>query len=339
MKSTSKEIPLIIMLIFNKIQASLSTNFNEKARTLRGLRFFDDHKKFQEPSCQGWCRIFGLDDCFAARVRCTLDQNKQDRFEVTENMIVLCFMLEGQVETNSPGIQPLKIAKGLHNIFYMPSISGDFVCPCGHYDAFYVSMPLALFQSYLPNTQALFNSFHQKVGQGNITFLRQRHAPITHKIYGIIDDICNYKSDKKFQNLFIKAKIIELVSAQLEQLCTTKPVTPLNKQLMDKMYVVRDFIKNHIGEYYSLKALAKKARTNEHTLKKEFKRLFGKTVFEFWGEAKMEKAQTMLLTNDKSINQISEIIGYKNPQHFSTAFKKTFKMSPSDFRKNNTQNN
>lgn len=327
------------MLGTNKIKISFARNFSKKVRSSRGLCFFDDFKKFREPSCHGCCRTIGFEDFFAARIRCTLERDKQDHFEITGNMVVLCFMLEGQVETNTPQIQPIKIKKGLHNICYMPSVSGNFVCPCGRYDAFYVGMPLALFRDYLPDTQILFNDFNQKVGQGNITFLRKNHAHITHKIYRIIDDICGSKKDKQFQKLFIKAKIIELVSAQLEQLCAPSAVPPLNKKVMDKMYIVRDFIKSHIGEYYSLKALAKKAGTNEHTLKKEFKLLFGKTVFEFWSDAKMNEAQTMLLTSDKSIQQISNIIGYKNPQHFSTAFKKTFKMSPSDFRKNNEQNN
>ncbi|MEE9362234.1 MAG: helix-turn-helix domain-containing protein [Cellulophaga sp.] len=43
----------------------------------------------------------------------------------------------------------------------------------------------------------------------------------------------------------------------------------------------------------------------------------------------MEEAKKMLLEQNLSINEISDRIGYKNPQHFSTAFKRKFGMIPS----------
>lgn len=326
------------MLGINNIQINLAENFSKKASSSRSSCFFDDRKEIQDLTTHGCCRTIGLADFCVTRIRCTLERKKQDRFKVSENMVVLCFVLDGEVETNTPGMGSIKIGKGLHNICYMPSISGELRCPCGHFDAFYVGMPLVLFKSYLPNLPLTFNNFNQKTKGNKFAFLRKEHAHISHKIYRIIDDICTYKTDKQFQNLFIKAKIIELVSAQLEQLCTLpSAVSPINKETIDKMYIVRNFILNHLGDYYSLKDLAKKAGTNEHTLKKEFKKLFGETVFGFWSDAKMEKAQTMLLLDNKSINQVSEAVGYKNPQHFSTAFKKKFNMTPSIFKKINKQ--
>ncbi len=42
----------------------------------------------------------------------------------------------------------------------------------------------------------------------------------------------------------------------------------------------------------------------------------------------MEKAKNILLNNKISVSEVSEIIDYKNPQHFSSAFKKKFGISP-----------
>jgi AraC-like DNA-binding protein len=46
----------------------------------------------------------------------------------------------------------------------------------------------------------------------------------------------------------------------------------------------------------------------------------------------MERAKYLLMDSGKSISEVSDEIGYKNPQHFTVAFKKKFGLSPKNFK-------
>ncbi|WP_423738674.1 helix-turn-helix domain-containing protein [Chryseobacterium pyrolae] len=53
-------------------------------------------------------------------------------------------------------------------------------------------------------------------------------------------------------------------------------------------------------------------------------RTFGMTVFGFLNTLKMEEFRKMILEKEMSIGEVSDVVGYKNRRHFSTAFKKKF---------------
>ena len=80
--------------------------------------------------------------------------------------------------------------------------------------------------------------------------------------------------------------------------------------------------------------LARQAGTNEFTLKKRFKEIFGTTVFGYWNNLKMEKARHMLLHEDVPVSLVAEKTGYKNQPHFSTAFKKKYGIFPGKLKGN-----
>jgi AraC-like DNA-binding protein len=60
-----------------------------------------------------------------------------------------------------------------------------------------------------------------------------------------------------------------------------------------------------------------------------FKKLFGRSIFEFISDKRMELAMNLLRERNLSVMEISRTLGYKNPNHFSAAFKKKFNMTPS----------
>ena len=134
--------------------------------------------------------------------------------------------------------------------------------------------------------------------------------------------------------MFIEAKVIELLMLQLEQISANACDTFCNLKKVDveKMYAVKEIILKNIVTPISLIDLAQQVGTNEFTLKKGFKEVFGTTVFGFWNDLKMQESKTLLFEQKLSVSEVSARIGYKNPQHFSTAFKKYFGISPSQLR-------
>lgn len=314
---------------FNIDKTLLPTYRNES------LSYKEEVFAIDRPGQKGNLRRIQLDEFYLEKLELMLQKDVELSFTFSQDQVCLCFMLEGTFQIQSNGCPLKRLNPGTHNICHFTTAKGSAKCPCGAYDLLYIKLPLETFKSFSPENQPLFQKFIQLIQKQKDCVLRVEPAYIKPQIYRIIRDIAHYEGSDHFRKIYIKAKIIELISLQFEQLCghcTTEH--PLNKEDSEKMYRVRDFILANLGEYRSLVELAKMVGTNEYTLKKEFKALFGDTVFGFWQQLKMEKAQEMLLENEKAIKEISEIIGYKNPQHFSTAFKRQFKITPTQFRKN-----
>ncbi|MDU5326429.1 helix-turn-helix domain-containing protein [Campylobacter ureolyticus] len=82
-----------------------------------------------------------------------------------------------------------------------------------------------------------------------------------------------------------------------------------------------------------MKQLAKLCATNESKLKKDFKTHYGVTIYEMILNQKMKIAKELLKNKEISINEASNLVGYKNTSLFSRAFKESFGSSPMEHRK------
>lgn len=170
--------------------------------------------------------------------------------------------------------------------------------------------------------------------KGKSGLLAKSHHPVSHKMYQIVDEIMNCERTGIFKRMFLEAKVIELLLLQLEQFTDNSFLnTSIKKVDVDKIYAVREFILQNLDAACSLIDLAHKVGTNDFILKKGFKELFGTTVFAFWNNAKMEQAKQLLTEQNMTVSEVSRQIGYKNPRHFSAAFKRQFGILPSQFKK------
>ncbi|MEM1320469.1 MAG: AraC family transcriptional regulator, partial [Bacteroidota bacterium] len=158
--------------------------------------------------------------------------------------------------------------------------------------------------------------------------------PITPEMHWLIQEILNCKRKGLYKRFFLEAKVTELLLLQLEQISAFKHsnVQSLRKSDVERMYAVKDYLSGHLDEPCTLPELAQLFGTNEYSLKKGFKAVFGTTVFNYWTAVKMNFAKQMLLDENRPISEVADRIGYKNPQHFTTAFKKRFGYPPSHIR-------
>src|SRR5690606_36936688 len=74
--------------------------------------------------------------------------------------------------------------------------------------------------------------------------------------------------------------------------------------------------------------LAHAVGTNEATLKKHFKAVYGTTVFGYLTARRMELAKALLLSKELKVAAVAQEVGYKYASHFTTAFRKHFGVLP-----------
>lgn len=285
------------------------------------------------PNFKGEYSIAKLEAVRLVYVQAKVLEEMHVPIEIKEDRVLLYFCLEGSFSASSDVFKKFSFVAATHNVLYTHPLKANFHFLPGKYEAFYITLPFADFNIYFPESESVFENFHRQMKAGYFSMLRENPGILNSQIFRVIREIREFKKDTDFRDIFLKGKLMELLSIQLEELCSLSDDTvPVRKDILEKIYSVRDFISENPEKNYSLNELAQKAGTNEYTLKSEFKKLFGTTVFRFRNDLKMEKAMEMLRKREKTIAEISERIGYKNPQHFSTAFKRNFGVTPSEYQ-------
>lgn len=92
------------------------------------------------------------------------------------------------------------------------------------------------------------------------------------------------------------------------------------------------YLIENISEKHMLDTVALSMGTNRSKLAASFKGILGLGVFEYLRKIRMEKAKSLLITSNISIQQISFEVGYENSANFSTAYKKYYQLSPREQR-------
>ncbi|MEM9261057.1 MAG: AraC family transcriptional regulator, partial [Bacteroidota bacterium] len=219
---------------------------------------------------------------------------------------------------------------GQHNLIYANGLRGEVYYPVNApVQTFEVNMTTDFIRRYLPPDDPVFRDFRKALGGSRFAYLSQQHLPITAPMLTIIQDILANNQPDIFRRHYLEAKVIELLMLQLEQYRDQPAGVKLSSQERDRMHAVGQHLNKHMEDVYTLTTLAQTFGTNEYALKRNFKKVFGTTVFTYWTQAKMETARGLLLAEGLPVKEVAYRVGYKNPQHFSSAFKRYFGYSPS----------
>lgn len=91
---------------------------------------------------------------------------------------------------------------------------------------------------------------------------------------------------------------------------------------------------NYANPELTLKSVADYVGLNEKYLSTRFTKEAGTTFSAYLTDLRMQKAKNLMVSTDLRMYEISERVGYHNVEHFNRMFKKSFGVSPGDFRKN-----
>jgi AraC-like DNA-binding protein len=128
----------------------------------------------------------------------------------------------------------------------------------------------------------------------------------------------------------IEAAIVQIMMLNLHSLFQTErdEEISINQKDINTANTVKEYLDNTFLLDHTLSDLTKHFGTNTNKLMSLFRRAFGKSIFEYIGDLKMTHAHNLLAKEDRTVNEVSRIVGYKNANHFSAAFKKRFGVNP-----------
>jgi len=95
----------------------------------------------------------------------------------------------------------------------------------------------------------------------------------------------------------------------------------------------REYIADSYRDPFSLTSIAKNAYMSPFHFSRSFKKVYGETPNEFLIKLRIEKAKKMLITENMSISEICERVGYISVGSFSSLFLRQVGMPPTLYRR------
>ena len=171
--------------------------------------------------------------------------------------------------------------------------------------------------------------------------LNQKHYSenlISNSILIVLNQIIKNDMDNSTRSLLYRAKIYELFSLIFKK---TKEIDldqcPFlnNDENLKKIAKAKDVILKDIKNPPSLIELSKTIDLSLKNLKKGFKEIYGKPVYKYLFDFKMERAKQLLSNGNLNVNEVSYDLGYSSSSHFIAAFKKKYGITPRTYINNN----
>lgn len=147
----------------------------------------------------------------------------------------------------------------------------------------------------------------------------------------VIQQILHEKKPAYLQAAYIQLKLAELFILFLERagrFDSKSALAGLRPDELERIRKVGTMLHDHPAEAYSLVGLAHAVGTNEASLKKNFKAVYGTTVFGYLTACRMERAKILLANGQLKVAAVAQEVGYKYASHFSAAFRKHFGYLP-----------
>ena len=165
--------------------------------------------------------------------------------------------------------------------------------------------------------------FHQSLGK------------ITPAMAQVLQQILDCPYQGSTQHLYLESKALELLALQFACLEAEAPAPKpfkLKASDLERVQHAKEILVQRLCDPLPLIELARQVGLNECTLKRGFRHLFGTTVFGYLRDCRMQQAQNLLHSPYLTIAQVATQVGYRNPEAFSTAFRRKFAISPKAYQ-------
>lgn len=112
----------------------------------------------------------------------------------------------------------------------------------------------------------------------------------------------------------------------------TKTPLPVNNETEPMISAIKDYIRARCEENIRIEEICSAFGYSKSFLSRFFKSRTGESLHAFAEKMKMRRAKELLRETGLNITQISSQLSFENPQYFARAFKRSFSMTPSEWR-------
>ncbi len=227
------------------------------------------------------------------------------------------------------GISGVRLEKRQTGIFTIP--------PQAKQQILHLHMTLPFFRKVMNREYKVLPPELQGVLKGDSQAEFVNIRPMTTDIQSVVYQLLNASSNAFPWSLYLEGKSLELLSLHLAALgldCRNPEGQLLNRTDKQKIFQARALLINDLQSPPTLNCLARTTGLNAAKLQAGFRQAYGKSVFDYFRDYRMQEARKILDTTETNVSQTAWQVGYTNVSHFSEAFKKRFGILPKHYLKN-----
>ncbi|WP_339713898.1 AraC family transcriptional regulator [uncultured Kriegella sp.] len=253
-------------------------------------------------------------------------------------ILKLHFSLEGggSFESLTADGASIHIPENYCNMFYLPILEGRDI---------FLNEKIKIFEIYVAHDylrhllyaefEESFGKLHSAMANSKPFVLWEKSKPIAPSMIQKINEIVQCPYSGQVRQRYLESKLTVLLidfflGKQTSKVLKGDVKIPKSDYLA--LVKVEGYIRKNLKKPLSIMDLAEVAGFNATKLKRDFKRVYGITIFKHITALRMEEAKKMITQDGTSIAQAAYEVGYSNPQHFTTAFKRTMGYLPSHLK-------
>lgn len=135
---------------------------------------------------------------------------------------------------------------------------------------------------------------------------------------------------------YMKIKTLELLLF-LSDLDTNQELVQTDYYNQNQVKLIKQiaaFITADLTRHYTIEQLSQQFHISATALKKCFRGVYGASIYAYLRTYRLQTAERLLLDSNLPITEIAAMMGYENPNKFSSAFKSVYGVPPTALRKN-----
>ncbi|MBQ8017309.1 MAG: helix-turn-helix transcriptional regulator [Methanobrevibacter sp.] len=212
------------------------------------------------------------------------------------------------------------------SIYELTKTLSDF--PLGYYKGLEIFIDVDVANDYVKEYIPDFDliEFYEDLKRNKGYVLARANEKIDH----VIGEL--YCVDERIKESYFKLKCIELLLFfSITKFSENESI--LSQKQVEMVENVKNDLISDLESKITIDELAVKYDVSKTTLKNCFKEVYGKPIFKWRKEYKLDYACRLIEESQYSISDISKMVGYSSPSKFGQAFKDYVGCTPSEYNK------
>jgi AraC-like DNA-binding protein len=251
------------------------------------------------------------------------------------DVVRLHFALAGKYRVRYPQLgKRYEHLEPHYSVFYARPFELDFVNESPRIETFGIQFPVADFSAYAAGASDRVARFCERAANGHAGFLLEPTARLPAAMMHAVRRMLAPRYAGALERAYLLSQSLELLVRVLDAGLADAGSRAPTRTERDQLFAARALLDERLDDPPTLSEVARRIGLNEFKLKRGFKALFGRTLFSYLTEQRLELALRLLLDTDKTAAEVGFELGYRTPQHFNEAFKRHFGVTPKSVRKN-----
>ena len=202
--------------------------------------------------------------------------------------------------------------------------------PLNHYHGITITVD---YNAIDENTKSLLRSFAVNLDEvlallSEKDFMIVRANPYIEHVFSEL-----YAVDDSMRDGYLRVKVIELLLTLTNLKSIKEKRRYLSRAQTELAKSVQEKVAEHPSAKMTIDSLAADHGVSPTHLKNCFREVYGTSVYAYIKDYRLQLAAKFLCETDLSVHEIAGMVGFENPNKFSSAFRTHFGMTPTEYKK------